>query len=679
MFPYNKVLKYISFFSMLYLIVLGMGTYNIILSTIVPYVKVPEWLVLTSQHHMSLFLALSMLYIFLSKPFRKGNVRWYDVILALLAFFSVFYRFYTYHELQSRIGITTALDVVFGVLAVILIVEAVRRSVDVVLMGIVVGFILYGLYDVGFDLKQFIERIYVFNIGIFSTPLEVAVFMIAVFMFLASFLSKAGVAEYFTKFSQAFLGDKRGGPGKVNVIASALLGTVTGSATGDTVAIGSFTIPMMKKFGFSSEMAAAIAALSGNGAQIVPPVLGSAAFIMPLLLGVSYWTIVVASIIPAIFYVINALIYVDIYSIKNSLMGLPRDMLPPRREVVKDLYYFIPIAALVLILSGGYEPEHAAIFSTILMLLIVAFKNGLRLGAFYAVFLALISLVSVNALGIATEALILFLGGLTLILTLVLGMVKGFKNISKTIYESLVDSFKGSVSIVLTCAAAGIIAGVLSLSGLSYMISRVIWQISGGNAIVVLLLIMFLAILLGFGLPTPVVYVMLATMFGPLAHYMGVNPIVLHMFIFFYGVFAPLTPPVALATYAAASLAQANFWRSGLLAFRMTLAAWITAWLFFIRPELLIVTVNEWGVRSATNFIAALLGGFLILLALFIVIEGYFYRMGYVGIHYRIVYGLIALLTLYSLWAENLILTAISTIAFVAPILLKRVAVKTTF
>lgn len=633
----------IAIFAMAYLVVVATGAYNIFLSMLTYIISIPDWLVLTSQHSMSLLLALSLLYTFLTTPTRKGGkIGPIDYTLGAIAFVASIYRFAVYHELSLRIGITTTEDVIFGWLTLILIIEAIRRRVGRELAAVVVAFVVYGLLDVGFNLKLFIEKIYLFNIGIYSTPLEVAVLMIAVFLLFGSLLEQAGIAEYFSKVAMALAGRRRGGPAKVSVLSTALLGTSTGSATGATAIIGTITIPTMVKLGLTPEVAAAITAACGTGSQIMPPVLGSAGFIMPLYLGTTYWYVVVASVVPAVLYYTYLYLYVDLISKRLGLRGLPESEIPGKREILRELYAFAPIALLIYLLSIGFEAGTAALGSLLTVLIIAALKHGKSFSALISTIVFTIFIVFTYQLGSIVSS-IMVTSALSILIVFALRGLRSSRAFSDNIIKGLSKSFREASSIILTCAGAGIIGGVLSLSGLSYTLGRIIWDISGGNMFIVLLISMFIAILLGFGLPTPVVYVTVVSILGGLAMLLNIPKIALHYFIFYFGIFAPLTPPVALATFAAASIAKADFWKSGITAFAMTLASWIIAWGFVLRPNLLLVTVNE---LTPLNILTILIDASVILMIMVALL------FALVGIEWwggsalktpmRLVYGLIA-------------------------------------
>ena len=375
----------------------------------------------------------------------------------------------------------------------------------------------------------------------------------------------------------------------------------------------------MVKIGLTPEHAAAITAASGTGSQIMPPILGSAGFIMPLYLGTTYWYVVVASVIPALLYYTYLLLYVDLISKKLGLRGIPDSELPERREILLNAYLFSPIVLLLWLLATGYEAETSALGSILAVLLIASLRHSKALAS--ALSLSLLTLLAAFAyfLGSVTSS-ILLVSAMLVLLSLAVGVRGGARAYSHKVVGGLSKAFREAVSIVLTCAGAGIIGGVLALSGLSYTLGKAIWDISGGNVYIVLLIVMFIAILLGFGLPTPVVYVTTVSILGPLAAFLSIPKIALHYFIFYFGIFAPLTPPVALASYAAASIARADFWKTGITAFASTVAAWVIAWSFILRPNLLLVTLSS---VSSTEVLVTLVDALVVLAAMILLLASY--------------------------------------------------------
>lgn len=569
--------------------------------------SIPSSLILTQTQHLGMFLAGLLLLTFLLKPInKKEGPKLFDWILGILGASSGLYIFFIYPKLMQRMGIVNLWDTIFGILAIILIVEAGRRTIGLPIALLTVSFIIYGLFDAKLKLPEFVARVYLYNVGIFSSPFQVALSMIFVFMFFGELLSEIGVGKYFTDLAFALSGSKRGGPAKVAVVASSLMGTMSGSATGNAVTTGTFTIPLMKKTGYKPEIAAAVEASASTGGQIMPPVLGSAAFIMPLFLGITYWKVVIASIIPAIVYYLSLYFFVDQEARKRKLFGLPKSELPSIKSLIPKLYYLLPLVILVIILLRGFEAEQAAIASITVALFIEWYTRkgvGLKGGTIFLIALFILGFIFLKS-GIDIYSVIVLLGTLAILLTIIVGFVlKGTKDMSIVILNSIKNSFKDIISIAIACAMAGVISGVLAYTGLAITISRILINISGGNLFILLLLSAAVVIILGMGMPTPAVYVLGATMVAPALIQLGVNEIAAHYFIFYFGILAPLTPPVAVTSYAAAAIANSDPWKTGFEAFRLALAGWFIAFTFVKIPEILLVPITSINITSILKLI----------------------------------------------------------------------------
>lgn len=669
----RKALVTISLFSIIYLVMVVSGAFTVLLSITIKYIELPRELFIGLQHHLSLFLALSMAYVFLSRPIGKGGkISWLDVLLAALSFSGPFYRFLEYYELSLRMGITTSFDIFFGVITVITIIEAVRRAGGSALMLVVLGFVLYTLWDVGADLKIFIERLYLYDVGIFSTPLVTAVTWISVFLFFGYFLDELGVSEFFIKLALSTVGHRRGGPAKTSVIGGALIGTTTGSAVGSSVLLSTFLGPGMKKFGYSAEEVAALLAAIGTGAQIMPPILGSAAFIMPLYLGVSYWTIAVASLVPALIYFSLLFIFTDLMAIKRGLFGLPKEELPRLNEVLKEIYLSLPIALIVILLAEGYDPQLAALASLIVALILGAFKSGKLTGIIGVAVAGGTFLIPMILFNLPVYAALFLSAGMLLPVSLAVGIMKGGRDLSRRVYNAIIRTMKDAASMVVICAGAGLIAGGISLTGLAYMLGRSIYTITAGNVILVGIITMAISIILGCAVPTPVVYVMTVSILGSLAYLLNIPPLVLHYFIFYYGIFAPLTPPVALAVMASASVTGADYIKSTIIASIMTASLWFVAWAFFFRPEMLVVVVSSWNLHNILMLALGIISSVVGSLALIVAYVGIFYGLGKINTATRIYYSLVVpALALYSAYSGNLTTMLAALGAFLIPYVVK--------
>ncbi|MGC8943059.1 MAG: TRAP transporter permease [Caldisericia bacterium] len=615
----KKVIDFLATTFGIYMILFPHGFYITVLMIIRNLfdLSIPSSLILTQMQHLGMFLAGLLLLTFLTKPIKKDGPGLFDWTLGILGASSGIYMFIIYPQLMKRMGIVAPLDIIFGILAIVLIVEAGRRTIGLPIAILTIVFIIYGLFDAKFKIGEFVARVYLYNVGIFSNPFQVALSMIFVFLFFGELLSEIGVGKFFTDLAFAFSGSKRGGPAKVAVVASSLMGTMSGSATGNAVTTGTFTIPLMKKTGYKAETAAAIEASASTGGQIMPPVLGSAAFIMPLFLGITYWKVVVASILPAIVYYISLYFFVDQEARKLKLFGLPKSELPKVKTLLPKLYYLLPLVILVVVLVAGFEAEQAAIASITMALLIEWFTRkgvGFKGGTIFIIALLILAFIF-NRIGINIYSILVLLGTLAIFVTIFVGLIiKGTKEMAHILLNSLKKSFKDVISIAIACAMAGVISGVLAYTGLAITISRLLITISGGNLLVLLLLSAIVVIILGMGMPTPAVYVLGATMIAPALVQLGVNPVAAHYFIFYFGILAPLTPPVAVTSYAAAAIANSDPWKTGFEAFRLALAGWFVALSFVKIPEFLLVSINNFSfqvfLKIAIAFILSILTAF---------------------------------------------------------------------
>ena len=653
----KKVIDYIASGFALYMILFAYGFYITFIMIIrnIFNLSIPSYLIITQYQHMGMFLAGLMLLSFVVYPLRKDGPKWYDWLLGIVGASSGLYIFIMYPQLMQRMGIVTPLDMLFGLIAIIFIIEAGRRSIGLAIALLTLVFVVYGAYDAGFRLDELVARIYLYNVGIFSTPFHVATFMIFIFMFFGNLISELGVGEYINSLAFSVAGSRKGGPAKVAVVASSLMGMMSGSATGNVVTTGSFTIPLMKKFGYKPEIAAAIEASASTGGQIMPPVLGSAAFIMPLFLGLRYWDIVVASIIPALLYYSVLYIFVDQEASKQGLFGLPKDQIPPLKPLLFRFYYLLPIAVLVAVLAQGFDVEQAAI-AAILSALFLEWFTRRNLSRIYSlIFILIIFLFGCMFTwqGLDIYATLILLGSIAIIITLLIGIIlKGAKEMTTITLKALSRTFKGIIGVALACAMAGIIAGVLAYTGLAVTMSKSLVAITGGNLFLLLLLSMAIALVLGMGMPTPAVYVLGATLIAPALVTVGINPLAAHYFIFYFGVLAPLTPPVAVTAYAGAAIAKADFWKTGLQAFRMAITGWFIAFSFARYPEMLIVPIQSLSLNTIINIIVGILASMLGGISTHAIASGYF--LGKLSTINRIVFAIAILFVVLSIFYNTI-------------------------
>ncbi|WP_202319666.1 TRAP transporter fused permease subunit [Archaeoglobus neptunius] len=671
----DKLINLISAAYALYMIIFALGFFLVILMLISNLwgMSVPSYLILTPMQHMGMYLSGILLISFVTHPLRKNGAKWYDWLMGLAGATGGLYIFFVYPELMLRMGITTTLDVVFGLITIFFLLEAGRRTTGTALSVLTLIFILIGLYDAEFDISSLVTRIYLYNVGIFSTPFQVATFMIFIFMFFGALLSEIGVGKFFTDMAFALTGARKGGPAKVAVLASSLLGTMSGSATGNVVTTGTFTIPLMKKAGYKAETAGAIEASASTGGQLMPPVLGSAAFIMPLFLGIRYWDVVIASVIPALLYYLALYIFVDQEASKQRAYGVPKDQLPPLRPLLLKLYYLLPLVVLISVLSSGFSVEHAAVASIMAALFIEWFtRAGLRklFGAVFTIFIFGIGFMLASS-GLDIFSILVVVGAISLFITMGIGVVlKGAEEMTSIVVRSLASSFKSVTPVAVACALAGVIAGVLAYTGLALTLSQFLVQLSGGNIIILLILVVGITILLGMGMPTPAVYVLCATSVAPALVEMGIPPIAAHFFIFYFGILAPLTPPVAITAYAGAAVAKADFWKTGIEAFRMALIGWFIAFSFISKPEMLILPIKSLSLPAVENISFGVIASVLAALLSGGVVSGYLF--GHLSILQRISFAVALAFLLISLfYFEYLILVALAILAFLNPIAIR--------
>jgi len=470
-------------------------------------------------------------------------------------------------------------EVVLCTIGVLLVLETTRRCNGNAMPILAIFFILYGFLGQyipgaaghkGYGVSRIMT--YAFSLeGIFGTSIGVSATYMILFVIFGAVLEGTGGARLFIDLASAVFGRYRGGTGKAAIFASAGMGMISGSSAGNVVTTGSFTIPLMKRTGYDPKFAAAVCAVASSGGQIMPPVMGAGAFIMAETLGIPYLSIAAAAAIPAIYYFASVYFMVDSEAIRKNLLGLPKEQLPETKQVLKDYGHLaIPIIILmyVLIIQRS-TPIKAGLYGVYSSFIIAMFKKNTRYNV-------------------------------------------------KQFFQMLASGAKGSISVVSACACAGIIIGMLSLTGLGNKLAGLIVSLSGGNLIVALVLSMFVLILLGMGLPTTAAYIITSTVVAPALIEMGCLPIAAHMFIFYFATMSAITPPVAIASYAAAGIAETNPNTTGWLAFKMGLAAFIVPYFFIYNPALIgqgsisEVVISAGVALVGIYFFASSLSGFLI-------------------------------------------------------------------
>lgn len=478
----------------------------------------------------------------------RAKVHWTDWIFVVGLLYSGWYIISNLKVLIYRVGVVpTAHDVIVALIVVVTVLELTRRASGNALPILCAVFISYAfigpylpgvLQHGGYTFERFFTYIFSLN-GIFSVPLDISSKYIILFIIFSAFLQVSGVGRYFVRWAFSISGHARGGPAKVAVISSALMGTMNGTSAGNAVATGSFTIPLMRKVGYSPRFAAATEAVASTGGQIMPPIMGAGVFIMAELTGIPYVHLMIAGILPAILYFVSVYFMVDLEAIKLKLIGFPRHMLPPFREVMRQGYLFLPILVLFTMLMMGYSVVRAGFFAIISSFLVSWLSKESRMG------------------------------------------------FTKTL-QALEIGARGSIQLMAVCAAAGIIMGVIALTGIGLKFASLILSIAGTSVLLALIFSMLISILLGMGMPTTAAYAVAASVVAPGLIRLGIDPILAHFFVFYYACVSSITPPVALAAYAASGISGSDPMRTSVTSFRLGITAYIVPFMFFYGPALLL-------------------------------------------------------------------------------------------
>ena len=484
----------------------------------------------------------------LEKDEKKPFLLCIDTLLLVAGVASMMYIWYVSPTYDDRGGITTNLDIIFGILLIITLIYATWRKIGTVLAVVAMIFILYafgGMYAPsllqhgGFKLGRYIHLIVFTAVGILGSPLNASANYIVIFIILGAVFSATGVGDYFTSLATAAFGRFRGGPAKVAVVASAFFGSISGSSIANVIGTGTFTIPMMKKMKFEPEFAGAVEATASTGGQIMPPIMGAAAFLVAEILQISYWDVVKAAVIPALLYFAAILMTVDLYARRHKIEGLRKDELPTLRNLLKRCYLFSPLVLLMILIGPmAYSITKAGIYVLIFTLVVVSFSKESRFD-------------------------------------------------KEKLVNTVLSAGKGCISVAVACALVGIIIGTVVGSGLGYRLSNILVTAAGGKLEILLILTMVVSLILGMGLPTSAAYLVLATMIAPAMIKLGVLPIAAHLFLFYFGIISNVTPPVAMASYAAAGIAQCNPSKCGFAAFKLAISGFILPFMFVFNPILL--------------------------------------------------------------------------------------------
>ncbi len=515
--------------------------------------------------HLGLVLAIFFLD-YLAKDDRKWYCRLSDVFFILASVGSLIYIMSIDSTIDMRSGLIYTYDIFFGVLLMVTLIEATRRAVGKSLAIVVIVFILYAFFGqympgflvhAGMDISRLTSVVYLGTDGIYGTAIYASASYIVLFVILGAVFNETGVGDYFTKLASRAFGKFRGGPAKIAVVASGLFGSISGSAIANVIGTGTFTIPMMKKCGFEDEYAAAVEASASTGGQIMPPVMGATAFLIAEYLGIPYFSLVKAALIPAVLFYVAILMTVDLYARKHDIKGVPESELPTWKELGRNVYLILPLIYLIISMS--------------------VFK------------------MTVTKSGITS-----------IIATIVCTLFSARNRITLEKLKRIVKaSINGAKPVAVACGVVGIIIGIVMGSGLGFRMSSMLIQISNGQLGILLVLTMVVSLILGMGVPTTAAYLMLALLVVPALKQMNVLPLAAHLFIFYFGIISNVTPPVALAAYAAAGVARCNPTKTGIFAFKLSLSGFILPFMFVYNPVLLMQ--GNW-LEIIQSLITALLG-----------------------------------------------------------------------
>ena len=517
--------------------------------------------------------------------------------LALLSVAVAVYQIVEYEALIIRSGQPTFLDVIFGFIALIVIFSATFVMIGPalpIICGIFLLYCIFGNYlpgilqHRGYDLQQIIEHITYGTEGIYGIPTYVSSTFIFLFILFGSFLERAGVIKLFTDVSLGLVGHKLGGPAKVSIISSSLMGTISGSGVANVVTTGQFTIPLMKKFGYSPAFAGGVESTSSMGGQIMPPVMGAVAFIMAETLEIQYYEVVKAAIVPAILYYLSAFWMVHLEAGRKNLVGLPKDSLPSALQAIKSKWYLIiPLIVLVFLLFNGYTPLYSGtigLFLTTFLILGTAVAQGFSNNFIRYVFWIF--------LGIAASGFFQFGNQVVAIILAILILWNLFKTGGRETLlncrDALAEGAKAALPVGIACSVVGVIIGTLTLTGAASTVAQIIIEIGDKSLFLSLFLTMIMCLILGMGIPTIPNYIITSAVAGPALFELGIPLIVSHMFVFYFGILADLTPPVALACFAAAPIAKESGFKISLQAVRVALAGFLIPYMAVYSPALML-------------------------------------------------------------------------------------------
>ena len=472
-----------------------------------------------------------------------------DLVLLVVAAAPILYLFVNYDYIVNRIFYVdelTTMDMIMGVVMTVMVLEAARRVIGWALPITAIVFLFYGLFIARLEPMRMLDQLYMTTEGIFGIPLSVSAAYVLIFVLFGSFMERTGTGQLFMDFAMSLTGSTAGGPGKVSCVSSALFGTISGSAVANVMVDGPITIPLMKRSGFPSHFAAGVEAVASTGGQIMPPIMGAAAFVMAEFLGVSYGQVVIWAIIPAVLYYIACFAAVHFEAKRRGIVGVPRSELPKLGAVMRERgHMFLPVVAILVVMYSGFSAPMAALAGVVACFPVAAFRQSTR---HYVTFSNLIA--------------------------------------------ACVDGAKNALSVAMACAAAGVVIAVVTLSGLGIVFTQYVVHLSQNFLLLALVFTMIAGIVLGMGMPTTPAYIIMTALLVPAIVKFGVIVPAAHMFAFYFAILSAITPPVALAVFAAAGLAKSDLWATGLAAVRIAATSFIVPFMFVYEPELLMI--GDW-------------------------------------------------------------------------------------
>ena len=533
------------------------------------------------QVRLSSFLGLVVVMGYLTYPAKKGHVKvnhmpWYDIVLIVLGAAAFFYYTFKAPDLMTT-RIKTKLNdpvyIIAGIVGILVLCELCRRAVGLPILcvaGIFLGYTIYFYVKDGKLLANVVHELFYNENGLLSTPVNVCSKYIVVFIIFGAFLEKTGISEFFIALANGLTGRFAGGPAKVAVISSALCGMVSGSSVGNTVTTGSITIPMMKKTGYDKNFSGAVEAAASTGGQIMPPIMGAAAFLMADYLGVPYSDIIVRAILPACLYFLGVFLSVHLEAKRLGLKGLSKEQLPRIKELMKESYLLLPLAILIYLVCSNSKTMQFSAAVSILAIIAVGIISNIHRNIRHGKPLET---------GEGTHN-------------------QRFKPVH--VFEALENGGRSCISVAVACGVAGLICGCLTVTGLASTVINAIVTISQGKLFLGLVLTMICCIILGMGLPTTATYCIMASTCAPILFKMNVPLIAAHFFVFYYGIVADITPPVALAAYAGSAISGGSPMKTGVNATRLAIAGFIIPFIFAMSPDMLLINTTWYEVALIT-------------------------------------------------------------------------------